>query len=336
MKLTKWLIFIILHYTQFVSSQAESINYIDYHKQISAIESFIIDSSHVKAIEPYKKLFSKYNFVFAEDCFRAVQTAVFIGDFKSAFHFLERGVEQGVKIERTLSDSLLINLKDQVYWRQFEDKYDSLRNLYLKKINKELRLKINELHCLDQKHRDISQLQSWNFIRQYIIDKKWRKITAKIVEEELIPLIKKYGFPGEKLIGVDEKGFEYKVTMDRVRTTFAQTILIHYFSVPRTAEYNKLLFSSIRTGHISPSSYASIIDFQAQWGKNKYYKGLHYNEWHSSKKPKELPVINKNRISIGLPSIKQHQREVELARKAFFERKKGVYLNQVRFWHFRE
>ena len=169
-----------------------------------------------------------------------------------------------------------------------------------------------------------------------MIDKKWGKITAKIVEDDLIPLIKKYGFPGEKLIGLDEKGFEYKVTRDGVRTTFAQTILIHYFSVPRTAEFNKLLFSSIKTGHISPSSYASIIDFQAQWGKNKYYKGLHYNEWHSSKNKNELHLINKNRLSIGLPSIKQYKREVELARKAYFERRRGTYLNQVRFWHFRE
>ena len=63
MKKTLSLYFFILSAT-IIYSQS---NYIEYHKEARFIESYILDSSYVKAVHRYKNLFSKYDFVFAKE-----------------------------------------------------------------------------------------------------------------------------------------------------------------------------------------------------------------------------------------------------------------------------
>ena len=110
-------------------------------------------------------------------------------------------------------------------------------------------------------------------------------------------------------------------------------ILIHYFSVPRTSDFNDLLLSQIKLGNIHPRQYASLIDFQANYGKGKYYNGLYYNEWHRSKNENELQQINKNRIKIGLELFEAHAAKYKRGLKACKEKKKGNH-KHIRFWIF--
>jgi len=316
-----------------VEGYAQS-NYIEYHKKARFIDSLIIDSCYKEAILSYNKLFSNYDFIFAEDCFRAIQTATYIKDTINAFQFLDKGIKQGITMQRILKDSVLIDLKKyHKSWSNFEKKYCNLRETYLASINSELRLNINKLYNLDQKYRDKHELHPWNFLWRPLIWNKWKKITKSIVENELIPLIEQYGFPGEKLIGLDEASFHNKQKNDAINSYYAFIILIHYYSIPRPSSLNSILLREIKKGNISPKQYASIIDFQAQWGKKKYYKGLHYNEWHKSKNIKDLPKINANRIAIGLESLDEKKRKFERALKACDERKKGNY-KIIRFWVF--
>lgn len=147
-------------------------NYIEYHKQAREIENRIIDSSYSKAVEMYHSLFEKYDFVFAEDCYRAAQTAVIDNDSTSALTFIERATKQGVKKEKVVMDSILIGLKKSKFWTEYEKSYDSLRNIYLESINWELRSKINELYDLDQLYRDKHELHPWNFLWRPLISIK--------------------------------------------------------------------------------------------------------------------------------------------------------------------
>lgn len=308
-------------------------NYIEYHKEARLIETHILDSSYAKAVIGYKNLFSKYDFVFAEDCFRAAQTATFIEDTANSFLFIERAVKQGVTLERILADSILIELSTLNNWSIFENKYESLRSHYISGIDWELRQKINDLYDLDQKFRDKHELHPWNFLWRPIIWMKWKKITTEIVENELIPLIKEYGFPNEKLIGLDEEKFHYKQKYDHLNSNYAFIILVHYFSIPRTTDLNELLLDGIKTGAISPRQYASIIDFQAAHGKEKYYQGLHYNEWHKSNNESEFDLINKNRLRIGLESLDIQSRKYNRGLESCKQRKIGNY-KHIRFWTF--
>lgn len=308
-------------------------NYIEYHKKARFIDSLIIDSNYTETINEYNNLFTEYDFIFAEDCFRAIQTATYINDTVNAFKFLNRGVTQGITMQQITRDSILKDLEKFQSWSVFKEKYENLRQRYLSNINKKLRLKINELYNLDQKYRDKHELHPWNFLWRPLIWQKWKKVTRNIVENDLIPLIKEYGLPGEKLIGLDELTFHYKHKYDHLFSNFAFIILIHYYSVPRPSELNTILFQNIKLGNISPKQYASLIDFQAQWGKGKFYKGLHYNEWHESTVKKDLIKINKARVEIGLESLSEKKRKYERAKKCCSERKKGNY-RHIRFWVF--
>jgi hypothetical protein len=329
MKNTLYLYFCILSCT---NSYSQS-NYIEYHKRARLIESHILDSSYVKAVKLYEDLFSTYDFVFAEDCFRAAQTAVFINDSVNSFLFLERAVHQGVTKETIVNDSILIDLKKMKDWSLFENNYDSIRDKYIAAIDWDLRQKINKIYDLDQKYRDKHELHPWNFLWRPFIWIKWKKTTKKIVENELIPFIRKYGFPNEKLIGIDEASFHHKQNIDHIKSNYAFMILIHYFSVPRTSDFNNLLLSQIKSGNIHPRQYASLIDFQAKCGKEKYYNGLYYNEWHRSKNENELQQINKNRIKIGLELFEAHAAKYKRGLKACQEKKKGNH-KHIRFWVF--
>ncbi len=308
-------------------------NYIEYHKKARFIDSLIIDSNYTESIDKYNELFSEYDFIFAEDCFRAIQTATYINDTINAFNFLNRGATQGITMQQITRDSILTDLKKLHSWSIFKDEYKNLRKRYLSNINTELRMKINELYDLDQKYRDKHELHPWNFLWRPFIWKKWKKVTKSIVENDLIPLIKEYGFPGEKLIGLDESTFHYKHKYDHLYSNFAFIILIHYYSIPRPSELNAILLQNIKSGNISPKQYASLIDFQAQWGKGKFYNGLHYNEWHKSTIKKDLLKINKARIKIGLESLSEQKRKFERGIKCCNERKKGNY-RHIRFWVF--
>lgn len=319
---------IFLTYFSYVFGQE---NYVEYHKQAREIENRIIDSSYSKAVEMYHSLFEKYDFVFAEDCFRAAQTAVIDNDSTSALTFLERATKQGVKKEKIMIDSVLNGLEKSKFWTEYEQNYDSLRNIYLESINWELRSKINKLYDLDQLYRDKHELHPWNFLWRPLIGVKWKKVVTQIVENELTPLILKYGFPNEKLIGVDEAAFHHKHQYDKLKSNFAFIILVHYYSHPRPTSLNDILLSNIETGNISPNQYGSLIDFQAQWGRNKYYKGLHYNEWHSAKDEKDNEQISKNRVAIGLESFETRKIKFQRGLDACKERKKGNY-KHVRFW----
>jgi hypothetical protein len=321
-------LFYFMFLARIVFSQS---NYKNYHTEARSIESHILDSSYIKAVKLYKNLFCKYDFIFAEDCFRAAQTAAFINDTINSFLFLERAVRQGVTIKRIVNDSLLTDLKKVKYWSRFESNYDSIRTKYIAGIDWDLRGKINQFYDLDQKFRDKHELHPWNFIWRPLIWIKWKKTTKDIVEKNMIPIIKKYGFPNEKLIGLDDASFHQKQKHDRLKSNYAFMILIHYFSIPRPTDLNELLLSEIKTGNVHPKEYASLIDFQASFGKGKYYKGLHYNEWHRSKNENELEEINKNRVEIGLDSfetyLKKHKRGLEICK----EIKKGNH-KHISFW----
>src|SRR5690554_6584678 len=125
MKILTIIVFIVWTSNSFTQE-----DYIKFHKQAREIENKILDSSYSEAVKMYHSLFREYDFVFAEDCFRAAQTAVVDGDTASAFTFLKRATKQGVKLERILMDSLLVALQNSNYWPEYESNYDSMREIY--------------------------------------------------------------------------------------------------------------------------------------------------------------------------------------------------------------
>ncbi len=291
---------------------AFSQNYIDFQKNITRAEIAILDSNYNEASNIYYDLFQNYDFVFLGNCVSACQSSIALNNDSLAFYFAERAVKQGLKMNQIETEKTLKLLKTKPQWNTFSANYDSLRAIYTKSVNWELRKKINELYDRDQLWRDRHELQWWNFLWKPLIKRRWYKELEQIVEIELVPLINQYGYPGEKLIGVDEKYMHHKSKNDSYNSSKIVIILIHYYSKNRSLD-DTFLLEEIKKGNLHAKQFADFHDFRASYSakdspaKNEYYCQWCYNLKFSKT---EIEEINKRRAEIGLGTYEQRIREL--------------------------
>jgi hypothetical protein len=296
-------------------------NYIDFQKNITRAEIAILDSNYSEASHIYYELFQKYDFVFLGNCVSACQSAIALNNDSLAFYFAERAVKHGLKMNQLESEKTLKLLQTKPLWETFRTKYDSLRAIYTNSVNWELRKKINELHDRDQLWRDRHELQWWNLLWKPIIKKIWYKELEKIVEIELVPLIKQYGYPGEKLIGIDEKYMHHKFREEHYNSFMVRLILIHYYSKNRSLD-DTFLIDEIKKGNLHAKQFADFHDFKAQ---NDYYCQWSWNLKFLMQINKNVTEedVNKRRAEIGLGTHEQRMRE----QKNFINSRGKIYNN---------
>ena len=300
-----------------ISTIALSQNYIDFQKNITRAEIAILDSNYTEASNIYYDLFQNYDFVFLGNCVSACQSAIAINNDTLAFYFANRAIKHGLKMNQIETEKTLKLLQTKPQWKAFSAHYDSLRAIYTKSVNWGLRKKINELHDRDQLWRDRHELQWWNLLWKPLIKRRWYKELEKIVEIELVPLINQYGYPGEKLIGIDEKYMHHKFREEHYNSFMVRLILIHYYSKNRSLE-DAFLIDEIKKGNLNAKQFADFHDFRASYfpeGSNEYYAQWCYNLKFSKT---EIEEINKRRAEIGLGTHEQCLREL----KHFIESRK--------------
>ncbi len=297
-------------------------NYIDFQKNITRAEIAILDSNYNEASNIYYDLFQNYDFVFLGNCVSACQSAIAINNDTLAFYFAERAIKHGLKMNQIETEKTLKLLQTKPQWNTFSANYDSLRAIYIKSVNWELRKKINELHDRDQLWRDRHELQWWNLLWNPIIKHFWYKDLEKIVEMELVPLINEYGYPGEKLIGIDEKYMHHKFREEPYNSFMVRLILIHYYSKNRSLD-DTFLIDEIKKGNLNAKQFADFHDFRASYfseGSNEFYAQWCYNLKFSKT---EIEEINKRRAEIGLGTHEQRLREL----KNFINSRGKIYNN---------
>ena len=304
----------------FSMSFAFSQDYIDFQKNITRAEVAILDSNYTEAATIYYDLFQKNDFVFLGNCVSACQTALVLNNDTLAFYFAERAVKHGLKMNQIESEKTLKLLMAKPQWVPFSSKYDSLRTIYTKSVNWELRNKINELNDRDQLWRDRHEIQWWNILWKPIIKRKWYNELEKIVEIELLPLIKQYGYPGEKLIGIDEKYMHHKFREEHFNSFMIRLILIHYYSINRSLD-DTFLIEEIKKGNLHAKQFGDFHDFRASYCSedSNAFNEL-YAQWFCNLKfsKTEVEEINKRRAEIGLGTHEQRLRE----QKNFIEYRK--------------
>lgn len=318
-------------------------DYISYQTRVNQAETNILDSNYNKAILIYDSLFKEYDFVFAKHCYTAIQLAVEQKKWDLAFEFIEKGVKQGITVKIIENSPVMKNIINNDSWGQFKErKYDSLRKIYLSNINLSLRDEIEKLFALDQYYT--SRVNDSRFIKYLFNDLKWKKEIGKIVDNKLIAIIKKYGFPGEKIIGIREEKIRYsekaiineELMLNRLEegkgyigNLSAQYMLIHYFSNSHP-NFNDLLLEEVKKGNIEPYQYASICDFQAKYGK-KYKNEGYYNQWHRDVSVEKREEINKRRLSIGLETFEELKRK-EKRNWEIREKINSGNVNHIKIW----
>ncbi len=170
-----------------------------YHRWINNAERcFFLDGKTDSAYRYYDMAFSKFDFVFAKDCFMAAQIACYNKSDKY-ISYLRKGFKNGLRPDHLKYSRVLAPLiKDSTVFKKKFNDYRELRKIYLKRINAVV---------LKQVIKHVSQDQSEkNFIYS---DKDWegenayaKKLGRHISFIEA--LLKQVGFPGDKLLGIDQ------------------------------------------------------------------------------------------------------------------------------------
>lgn len=99
----------------------------------------------------------------------------------------------------------------------------------------------------------------------------------------LIEITREKGFPGEGLIGIDQPEYHEKIVGNEYSAGMPIIILLHHYSSPNPS-FDSLLFGQIGKGYLYNEHFATICDFEAHFGKNKYSNFGYYGFANSKKR----------------------------------------------------
>lgn len=310
--------------------------YIKYTHTINTAEAYILNNDYKNALIHYKKAFSIKIKPIAKNCFTAMQVAAIENDLKSFKSFSIKGLERGLLATYFTKDSLISNFISQNHLEDFiANNTKKATQKYSKNINHFLLDTIQKLSHIDNKWK-IHYLDSLSYVDTNNKTKYWNKydsIVSEIVENKLIPIIKKYGYPSERNINlefVSNKNNPYNYAFANNRT---KLILLHYYSYPRTCEFNDLLKNEVYNGNLTSEHFAEIMDFQAKYNEEKFCQVEYYNEWHQTKDSTKFEAINNRRSEIGLFPFQEKGLKYKRGQKICKEKKENIDHKQVRLFY---
>ena len=272
-------------------------NYLDYYKQVNEAKLLSVDSNYLQSALTYKKTFEAYDFEFARDCINAVEVSTALNHDSLTFYFIKCALKRGVPISYFKQKSELKNFKLTHYWSLIVDNVLLFKKEFESSINTEIRDEINEMFEADQEMRK-RYYQWWNFPFRYIIGKKWKTLNHKQVIR-LVEITKTHGFPGECLIGIDFPKYHEKIDSKQFSAGMPIIIFIHHYSQPNFS-YDSVLLEQVFKGNLYNEHFATICDFEAEFGKGKFdcsgYFGLrhqpkNYKQGEFKEKRKEIGLL---------------------------------------------
>jgi hypothetical protein len=299
-----YLISVSLLFSCSLFSQQTS-DYILYHQTCRQAEQYFIDSNYNRCFQAYDSVFNTFDFLFPRDCFIAAQLAYIKGKDSIAVEYLKKGVPFGLNANICIkkSSSLLINkITNCKYWTSYETDFDSLRQLYLNRVDWELKKALYEMVRIDQEFR-IKNNKWFNRTFRKGLEKKFDIVNRKHIAF-LDSVFKIKGYPGIWLTGVgdsDNIAFNNNGNLSEI----FYVILYHYDSA--YIRFGDFLYNEIKNGHLNPRVYAMIRDFNDRYfvKKDKNQK-MYYNIWWEEKNYSEQE-FEKHCADIGCPT-KKHLR----------------------------
>jgi hypothetical protein len=217
----------------------------------------------------------------------AAQIAYYYNDYNAALGFLERGFDWGLMPFHIIRCPVF-RKEDTPFFKNVLESFKRKRNQYLARINPEVIEKVLDIRWTDQLFKTINPTYSiTNNGKSIILD----SITAKIMRE-VIELTKKYGFPGQKVIGIVHNGILQELGRDSAKDlpirykNFAEkefyripkgvgelndftylsneVVLIALYHHPCAFQEltNEVLLQAIRSGNLYPNDYGLLYTAQ--------------------------------------------------------------------------
>jgi len=291
--------------TCFYSSNAQQLHdYSKYHKAIISVEELIIKENYRAALDQYEEIFDSYEFVFSRDYKIAVQLAVHIKDFNSAFKYLKLGITDGWTLKEIKRDRFLKSLTTMGGWDGIKNEYNSWRSGYISRINQDLKEVVKKMYKKDQKFAykylfKIGQKAKERYGNRRGVPHVRQQIT------KLYSILESKGYPGEKLIGESQ---------------WMTTVLTHHNSVSKEFVSNDTLYPSLRPklldaisrGEMDPYDLAMIEDWNIAVKSDRKDTGYGYLDMPSQE---ELSQCNELRRNLNIRLIETRNDLVNIQEK---------------------
>lgn len=275
-------------------------NAIAYYEKINEGKLFSIENDFEAAAQSYQEAFENFDFAFARDCFNAIEVAVMIEDTVKLNSFIQKAIAHGIRTTDLEESGILREFSKFVFYRQIKDREDSLLLIYSSGINREIRSEINQMFTDDQKLRE--EYYAASIFKRNRIRKKWEDLNSQQVSR-LIEITRQYGFPGEHLIGIDRSEMHPKIRTNNYSAGMPIVILIHHYSRPNQS-YDSLLVEEVKKGSLYNEHFASICDFEAEFGKGRFENYGYYGLRHQASDP-DKNALNLRREAIGILKLEE-------------------------------
>lgn len=313
-----------------IQLHASAQSYITYQQIFNRIDEEIIADRLPASIPLLDSIYSNYSFIYARHCFKALQISCKLNDSSRVNLWLQKSFLQGIPLWAIQANDIAKLALAYNNTRQTVLQYDSLHAEYLSHINKELTEEVNRLLAIDYRHTNRVN-NGFIPLRYTIYGLQWLR-NNKREFARINKLIEKYGFPGERLIGLpysdrdSAKGTKFilqngpAVELQDRRVFF---MLLHYYSSPGK-DINTTLYPFIGQGYLPAYQYGRINDFIVLYGGRNGKRYLPYHVQHPAKG--NTDIANKTRAAIGLNTFEQQERNKSIELQA---RKTGMINNTI-------
>lgn len=285
MRIALPLIFIFL--TSCSQKKETGCDYItDYYQTIYQAELAYELKEYGKAFELYQSAFNKctpINTRTYNEIGKYTEICLILRKDKQALDFIESDLNNGYELKWKLENPAYGRIFKTEGGQKLITRYDNIRSEYLMRINLELRKEIQEMSRLDQLYR----------FGKYVQDKQ--DSIDNINTKRLIEIFEQFGYPNDRVIG--------SYSIDQIHTDIS-TMLLHTDDSIRMNYFVPKLKEFVKAGVCSPKILGEVIDqFHLYNGQPQIYGTYRGQNSRYATMIEDRTQVNKNRISIGLPSL---------------------------------
>ena len=297
----------------FVSTVAAAQDYVAYQRVFNRVDDYIATEDWNKALLSMDSVGTKYRFVYAKHCLKALQVACMANDTVRAAYWLSRSFTQGVPPWVIRSNTITAKVLSYPVTTSVLGHYDSLRSIYYANVNLKLAHRTDSMMNIDSKYT--RRVNNGFFLVRYTVSGLQWVHNNNRSYRWIKQTISQYGFPGERLIGLP-LGIEDSTSaagkfvravgiglgMEERSAVF---MLLHYYSTKRE-DAMQVFVPALHDGNLPPKYFARINDYNIIVSPRKT-KHMRECYTHRLNHTENTDSVNARREAIGLNTYEAQQ-----------------------------